>query len=226
MASSSEASTRPVVIVGAGGGIFTAHDSDAAPWDVRRPDLRSGAGYQRSVSSVTVEYGGQTYVIDAGAEFYYPNPQPHYVQLVSALGLTSTSYPAGFTVWESSTGQRLLWIPSSIGRFARYTARDWEAFLHFCGFVVAATWLNATSPENWTLSVSDWLAGIPDWLMPASFARASRPSSISSCPADGADRPIVRALRDDLFVRNIFGTLPAVAADTPAFSTYQNDAAC
>lgn len=130
MASSSESSTRAtVVIVGAGAaGIFTAYQiatQHPGAFDVRIFEAAPVIG--GNVSSVTAEYGGQTYVIDAGAECYYPNPQPHYVQLVGALGLTSTSYPAGFTIWESSTGQRLLWIPSSLGRFARYTARDWEA---------------------------------------------------------------------------------------------------
>ena len=228
MASSSESSTRAtVVIVGAGAaGIFTAYQiatQHPGTFDVRIFEAAPAIG--GNVSSVTVEYGGQTYVIDAGAEFYYPNPQPHYVQLVSALGLTSTSYPAGFTVWESSTGQRLLWIPSRIGRFARYTARDWEAFLHFCGFVVAATWLNATSPENWTLSVSDWLAGIPEWLMPASFAPVIEAFlyQFVSLPM-GQIGQSSALYATTYFVRNIFGTLPAVAGDdTPTFSTYQND---
>ena len=228
MASSSEASTRAtVVIVGAGAaGIFTAYQiatQHPGTFDVRIFEAAPAIG--GNVSSVTVEYGGQTYVIDAGAEFYYPNPQPHYVQLVSALGLTSTSYPAGFTVWESSTGQRLLWIPSRIGRFARYTARDWEAFLHFCGFVVAATWLNATSPENWTLSVSDWLTGIPEWLMPASFAPVIETFlyQFVSLPM-GQIGQSSALYATTYFVRNIFGTLPAVAGDdTPTFSTYQNE---
>jgi uncharacterized protein len=228
MASSSETTTRPtVVIVGAGAaGIFTAYQIATqypGTFDVRIFEAAPAIG--GNVSSVTVEYGGRTYVIDAGAQFYYPNPQPHYVQLVSALGLTSTSYPAGFTVWESSTGQRLLWVPSSIGRFARYTARDWEAFLHFCGFVVAATWLNVKRPENWTLSVSDWLAGIPEWLMPASFAPVIEAFlyQFVSLPM-GQIGQSSALYATTYFVRNIFGTLPAVAVDdTPTFSTYQND---
>ena len=152
------------------------------------------------MSSVTVEYGGQTYVIDAGAEFYYPNPQPHYVQLVSALGLTSTSYPAGFTVWESSTGQRLLWDPIPHRPVRPLHGPRLGGVPPFLRVRGGGNMAQCDEPRELDAERLR-LAGRNSGLADAGQLRARHrglPLSVRVA-ADGADRPIVRALRDDIF---------------------------
>src|SRR5215831_1697363 len=113
-----------VAIVGAGAaGIFTAYQlSQQFPgkYDIRLFEAAPKIG--GNVSSVYVTYGGQTYAIDAGAQFFYPKAQPNYVNLIQTLGLSGETpmYPAGITIWNGATDQRLLWVPATLGGFSRY----------------------------------------------------------------------------------------------------------
>src|SRR5262245_47407843 len=163
---SASACTLPtVVIVGAGAaGIFTAHQINKhwpGQFDVQLFEASPVIG--GNVSSLTVDYGGQTYAIDAGAQFFYGKAQPKYVSLIHELGLDDrvALYPAGITIWESSTDQRRLWIPSTVGGFARYTLEDWKRLVDFGVFLTAAVLLNRVGQPDWTLSVDDWLKMVP-----------------------------------------------------------------
>src|SRR5215471_11107866 len=166
MAANGGAGDMPtVIIVGAGAaGIFTAYLINKLwPGQINVQLFEAKPVIGGNVSSVTVQYGAQTYTIDAGAQFFYATPQPLYVQLIQDLGLFDqvASYPAGFTIWDSSTQQRLLWIPSVVSGFADYTLDDWGRLVEFGVFLVAATLLNRVSQPDWTLSVETWLADVP-----------------------------------------------------------------
>jgi predicted NAD/FAD-binding protein len=154
-----------VAIVGAGaGGVFTAYQLNQTfpgKYDIRLFEAAPKIG--GNVSSVYVTYGGQTYAIDAGAQFFYPKAQPNYVSLIQTLGLSGETpmYPAGITIWNADTNQRLLWVPATLSGFLRYTREDWARIIEFGEFFVAAALLNGASSPDWTLTVDDWLAEIP-----------------------------------------------------------------
>jgi predicted NAD/FAD-binding protein len=167
MATVSGSGSRPtVVIVGAGAaGVFSAYELNRQfPGRYAIRLLEAGPTIGGNVSSVSVTYGGQPYVIDAGAQFFSAKAQPNYVNLIQALGLTDKTalYPAGIMVWEKTTSTRLLWIPSEASVFfdpRRYTADDWKRFFEFVGFITAAGILNLDG--NWSVTVDDFLARIP-----------------------------------------------------------------
>jgi predicted NAD/FAD-binding protein len=228
MTPNGEASPAPtVIIVGAGAaGIFTAYQINKLwPGQFNVQLFEASPVIGGNVSSVTVQYGGQTYTIDAGAQFFYAAPQPLYVQLIQDLGLFDqvASYPAGFTIWESSTQQRRLWIPSVVSGFARYTGDDWIRLIEFGGFLVAATLLNRLSEPDWSLSVADWLAAVP---LDADFKQ----NVIQNFLYQFVSLPLSRigeasaVYATTYFVRNVFGGPPAAAldADIPTFQTYQS----
>src|SRR5512132_172347 len=166
MATASGSGSRPtVVIIGAGAaGVFTAYELNRqfpGKYTVRLLEAAPTIG--GNVSSVSVTYGGQPYVIDAGAQFFSASAQPNYVNLIQALGLTAEvkPYPAGVMVWEKTTSTRLLWIPSTVGVFfsGRYTGDDWKRFFEFLGFIIAASTLNLGG--DWSVTVDKFLADIP-----------------------------------------------------------------
>ena len=154
-----------VVIVGAGAaGVFTAYElNQQFPGKYTIRLLEAGPTIGGNVSSVSVTYGGQPYVIDAGAQFFSASAQPNYFKLIQKLGLDGPDktplYPAGIIVWEKTTSTRLLWIPSSLSGFGGYTEADWKQFLDFGLFVTAAQFLNLGG--NWSTTVDDFLAPIP-----------------------------------------------------------------
>lgn len=217
-----------VVIVGAGAaGIFTAYQINKAwpgRFDVRLFEASREVG--GNVSSLTVQYGGQTYTIDAGAQFFYAKAQPNYLNLIQELGLGDQIplYPTGLTIWEKSTNQRLLWIPPLVSGFINYTGDDWLRIIEFGGFLVAAALLNRVGQPDWTLSVDDWLAGVP--LISDDFKQnviknflyqfVSLPyASIGQASAVYATT---------YFVRNVLGGSPTatLGADIPTFQTNQS----
>ncbi|HMH50258.1 MAG TPA: FAD-dependent oxidoreductase [Candidatus Acidoferrum sp.] len=165
MATTGSGNVPTIVIVGAGAaGIFTAYRINRqfpGKFDIRLFEAAPKIG--GNVSSVYVSYGGQPYAIDAGAQFFYPKAQPNYVNLVQTLGLSGETpmYPAGITIWESSTNSRLFWIPSTVSGFSRYSLEDWLRITEFGTFLIAAMLLNSKTPADWALTVDDWLAGVP-----------------------------------------------------------------
>lgn len=219
--------TPIVVIVGAGAaGIFTAYQINKqwpGRFNVQLFEASQGVG--GNVSSLTVQYGGQTYTIDAGAQFFYAKAQPNYVNLIQELGLNDqvALYPAGVTIWESSTNQRLLWIPSLVSGFADYTADDWIRLVEFGGFLIAAALLNRASQPDWTLSVDDWLADVPlSDAFKQNVVKNFLYQFVSLPYADIGNASAVYATT--YFVRNVFGGAPtdAFAADMPTFQTNQS----
>lgn len=156
---------QTVVVVGAGAaGIFTAYEIEKrypGRFDVRLFEAAATIG--GNVSSLTVEYGGQTYVVDAGAQFFSAKAQPNYTNLIQELGLAAETpvYPAGITIWDAAADERLLWVPSTVRGLARYSPADWARLVEFGAFVVAAAVLNATAGDDWSTTVDEWLADVP-----------------------------------------------------------------
>ncbi|HWW75570.1 MAG TPA: FAD-dependent oxidoreductase, partial [Pyrinomonadaceae bacterium] len=219
-----------VVIVGGGAaGIFTAYQINKqwpGQFDIRLFEASPEIG--GNVSSLTVEYGGQSYAIDAGAQFFYGNAQPNYLNLIQELGLEDQIelYPTGITIWEKSTNERLLWVPSTVAGFASYTADDWLRIIQFGEFLVAATLLNRVGQPDWSLSVDDWLASLP--LITEDFKQNVIKNFLYqfvSLPyANIGEASAVYATT--YFVRNVFGgpATPQSASDSTAAS-YGNAAA-
>jgi predicted NAD/FAD-binding protein len=225
---SGSTSTPTVVIVGAGAaGIFTAYQINKqfpGKFDVQLFEASNVIG--GNVSSLSVQYGGQTYTIDAGAQFFYANAQPNYLKLIHELGLDKQVklFPTGITIWERSTNQRLFWIPSDVLGFFRYDKADVERMGEFIVFMVEATKLNAGQPD-WTLSVDDWLAGVD-------VSDAFKQNVIKnffyqfvSLPYDKIGESSA-LYATTYFVRNFFGGPPVAkaAGDSPTFiSTFQTN---
>src|SRR5713101_7160158 len=220
-----------IVIVGAGAaGIFTAYQLNQqfpGKYDVRLFEAAPQIG--GNVSSVYTPYGGETYAIDAGAQFFYPKAQPNYVNLIPTLALTAKTalYPAGVTIWDTVTNQRLLWIPSMVSGFADYSLEDWARLIEFGAFFVAAALLNHPASPDWTLTVDDWLDGVP--LMTKDFKRNVVKSFLYqfvSLPyANIGEASAVYATT--YFVRNVIGGPPAPRpsesiGDLPTFQTSQS----
>ncbi|WP_395701997.1 FAD-dependent oxidoreductase [Aquabacterium sp.] len=77
-----------VAVIGAGmAGVACAWLLDGT-WDVSLFEARPSIG--GNVQSVPIEVGGQTAIVDVGAQYFHPGPYPTYVQLLTLLGL----YPA------------------------------------------------------------------------------------------------------------------------------------
>ena len=233
MATTSGSGTLPtVVIVGAGAaGIFTAYQLNQqfpGKYDIRLFEAAPQIG--GNVSSVYTPYGGQTYVIDAGAQFFSPKAQPNYVNLIQTLGLSDVtpSYPAGITIWESATDRRLLWVPATIGGFSSYTLEDWARLVEFGAFFVASALLNAQDPPDWSLTVDDWLNGLG--LMTEDFKQNVVKNFLYqfvSLPyASIGQASALYAIT--YFVRNVIGGPPPAAGaaqsigDYPTFQTSQS----
>lgn len=230
--SSGSGTVPTVVIVGAGAaGIFTAYQLNQqfpGKYDIRLFEAAPQVG--GNVSSVDTPYGGQTYVIDAGAQFFYPKAQPNYVNLIQALGLSGVTpnYSAGITIWESATDRRLLWVPATIGGFSSYTLEDWARLVEFGAFFVASALLNAQNSADWSLTVDEWLNGLG--LMTEDFKQNVVKNFLYqfvSLPyASIGQASALYAIT--YFVRNVIGGLPPAAGaaqsigDYPTFQTSQS----
>ncbi|HLK67028.1 MAG TPA: FAD-dependent oxidoreductase [Bryobacteraceae bacterium] len=216
-----------VVIIGAGAaGVFSAYQiSKRWPSQFNVQLFEASPTIGGNVSSLTVSYGGKEYIIDAGAQFFYSKAQPNYVNLIQEIGLGNdiASYPAGFTIWDKAANQRLLWIPSLVSGFLRYTADDWARVIQFGGFLVAAALLNRVGQPDWTLSVDDWLTLLPltddfkqNVIKNFLYQFVSLPyGSIGTASAVYATT---------YFVRNVLGgsTAAALDLDFPTFETNQS----
>ncbi len=157
--------TPTVVIIGAGAaGIFTAYQINKQwPGRFKVWLFESAKTIGGNAAALTVQYGGQPYIIDLGAQFFVAKAQPNYMKLIRELGLENQvrSYPTGLTIWERSTNRRLFWIPARVGGFTRYTPGDWIRLIKFGMFLMAAWLLNRARRPDWTLSVDEWLARLP-----------------------------------------------------------------
>ncbi|HKV99370.1 MAG TPA: FAD-dependent oxidoreductase [Vicinamibacterales bacterium] len=153
------------MIIGAGAaGVFTAYRLRTLHGDayeivlVERQDRVGG-----NALTMTRTIGGKQYTIDCGAQFFYKNPQPGYLRVLRDLGLLDTprqidARATGITVWDRQAADRLLWVPSHIDGFLRYTPQDWARMTAFAKFLVYALLLDRDPRDNWDLSLDDWIA--------------------------------------------------------------------
>ncbi len=156
---------KKVVIVGAGAaGVFTAYRIKTmydSLFDVELLEAKDRVG--GNTLSVKRNIGGREYSIDAGAQFFYKNPQVSYVELLEDLGLFDdddhreiVEAPAGFTIWDRAQGKRLFFVPSLLTGFFHYGLADWERMGQFLTYLTYSFFLDR-SDEPWTKSVDDWL---------------------------------------------------------------------
>lgn len=230
------AASQTVAIVGAGAaGAFTAF----------RLKMMYGATYEIELYEKSdrvggntwtqyTDYGGKRYSIDCGAQFFYRNPQPSYVQLIEDLGLVEdgliTQDATGFCIWDAQTDEHRLWIPALARRLWSYSGSDWERLGEFVKFLVAAAELDAKLPVPWDLSLQDWLDGLDH--IDANFReKVIKPFMYQfvSLPLDRiGEASAVYAIT--YFVRNVTGqpddeephpSLP-MSGGIPLFRTYQS----
>lgn len=228
--------TQKIVIVGAGAaGVFTAYRlremyGDAYEILLFEANDRVGG----NTLSKTVEYGGKSYSIDCGAQFFYKNPQPSYTALVEQLGLMDSaseviSAPAGFMVWDKPANEQRLWLPSRVIEFLEYDLADWGRLTEFLIYLGYSAELDRSSP-SWTLSIDDWFKSLhllsDDFkekvIKPFIYQFVSLPY-----PRMGESSALYATT---YFIRNLFGEpgTPDVDADPPelpglpTFQTYQS----
>ncbi len=158
---------QKVVIVGAGAaGVFTAYRLEEMYGNAYDIELLEESGrIGGNAYARRLEYGDKKYSIDCGAQFFYRNAQPSYVSLIADLGLFDEpakiqSKATGITIWDADKDERLLWLPSHMGRFTRYKPQDWRELSKFGRFILEAFDLDRNHPNNWNLSLDDWLAGL------------------------------------------------------------------
>ncbi|HZS36732.1 MAG TPA: FAD-dependent oxidoreductase [Polyangia bacterium] len=160
---------RKIVIVGAGAaGVFTAYRVQQMygdQYDIVIMEASDRVG--GNTSSSTVNYGGNAYNIDTGAQFFYKNPQPNYNFLLQQLGFEEPlpqgvvySVPAGFTVWDKPSNARRFWMPSFVSGFGKYSLADWDRIVEFGLFLGYSAFLDGDGADDWGLSVEDWLGSM------------------------------------------------------------------
>ena len=157
-----------VVIVGAGAaGVFTAYRLRQMYGEAHEIILLERTGrVGGNTRTESLEVGGRTYSIDCGAQFFYRTPQPNYVHLLDELGLFESpasidTQATGFTLWDRQANTRLLWVPSRLTGFLSYRPQDWARLIEFATFLAYAFMLDRGSPDRWTQSVDEWVAGLP-----------------------------------------------------------------
>jgi predicted NAD/FAD-binding protein len=158
---------RPrIVIVGAGAaGVFTAYRVRKMYGDEFEVVLLEKNGrVGGNTYSTDVEYGGRTYNIDCGAQFFWRYPQASYTQLVEDLGLFDerliTSKPVGITIWDEPTDRRVFFVPACLGGFGKYDRDDWERIVEFGIFLGYALALDRNASPDYELGVERWLGGL------------------------------------------------------------------
>ena len=225
-------SSPRVVIVGAGAaGVFAAyrlHTMAPGAYEIVLVEKNDRVG--GNARSTTVQFGGKDYSIDCGAQFFYGTPQPTYVALLAELGLFDSpseidARATGITLWDGQTNERRLWIPSRLGGFARYDAKDWERMIGFGKFLAYAFLLDRDRPEEWGVSVGDWLQSLS--LLDSQFKdEVLRPFlyQFLTLPADRIDEGSA-LYAVTYFVRNVFGEPgvdePDPGLPSPAGATFQ-----
>ncbi len=230
------AASQTVAIVGAGAaGAYTAYRLKmmyGATYEIELYEKSDRVG--GNTWTQTTEFGGKTYPIDCGAQFFYRNPQPSYVQLIEDLGLIEdgliTQDATGFCIWDVQTDEHRLWIPALVRRLWAYSGSDWERLGEFVKFLVAAAELDAKLPVPWDLSLQDWLDGL-DHIDAGFREKVIKPfmyQFVSLPLARIGEASAVYAIT--YFVRNVTGqpddeephpSLP-MSGGIPLFRTYQS----
>jgi predicted NAD/FAD-binding protein len=226
-----------VVIIGAGAaGVFTAyrlHERSAGAYEIVLIEKTDRVG--GNASSTSLSFGGASYSIDCGAQFFYKNPQPAYVKLLGDLGLFDEpaeiqARATGITIWDRQAGKRRLWIPAHLEGFLRYHPEDWARMIGFATFLVYAFLLDRGPDDNWTLSVDEWIGQLT--LLDDEFKQnVLRPFlyQFVTLPADRIGEASAR-YAVTYFVRNVFGEPGLTEPDpnvpappgAPTFEVYQS----
>jgi predicted NAD/FAD-binding protein len=226
-----------VVIVGAGAaGVFTAYrlrEMYGDAYDIQL--LESSGRIGGNTYATELEYGGQTYSIDCGAQFFYKNAQASYVELLEQLGLFDVdddreiiSAPAGITIWDRPANEHRFFVPARLGGLLHYDAEDWERLIEFGTYLGYGFALDHDG--DWTTSVDDWLASLH--LLSDEFKdNVVRPFlyQFVTLPPDRIGEASAR-YAVTYFVRNVFGEPrvdepdpdPPSLPGLPVFETYQS----
>jgi uncharacterized protein len=116
-----------------------------------------------NVRSVDVLVDGQSYRVDAGAQYFHPGPYPTYVQLLETLGLYppatggSHAFPASITVADPAEGRPRFVSPVLPGRawplLAAWNRPGLEAFNRS----FSAALRREERDASWQLTLGDWL---------------------------------------------------------------------
>jgi predicted NAD/FAD-binding protein len=162
---SSQTTALRVGIVGGGAaGVFTAWALQQVPNATITVDLWEAQGrFGGNTWSIPYTYNDVTYNLDAGAQFFFANPQPTYISLLKSLGLFEqdvSSYPAGICLWDTDQNARTLFVPSKIENFFDGTLKlsDIPSLLQFFAFLLQAEALDKSG--NWSTSISQWLPNV------------------------------------------------------------------
>jgi len=228
--------SQTVAIIGAGAaGAYTAYRLKMMYGETFEIELyEKGDRVGGNAWTQTTDYGGKTYGIDCGAQFFYRNPQPSYVQLIQDLGLIDdgliTQDATGFCIWDVKTDEHRLWIPALARRLFAYSGSDWERLGEFVKFLLAAIELDEKKPIPWDLSLQDWLDGL-DHIDATFREKVIKPfmyQFVSLPLARIGEASAVYAIT--YFVRNVTGQPDDVEPDPnlpmsggiPLFRTYQS----
>ena len=222
-----------IAIVGAGAaGIFAAYNIEqAASVPLQIDILESSGRIGGNASSVTYIHPttGYSTNIDAGAQFFFANPQPCYIELLKSAGLFNADivgYPTGLCVWDLDRDGRSLFVPSLLGNFVDGTFKltDLPSLFEFGLFLLAAEELDCRG--DYSISVSDWLNTLP-WL-----TRSFRQNVLIPFLYQFVSLPLNRIGEASAmyavtyFVRNVTGwpgSVPITPNPGNTFTTYQSN---
>lgn len=161
---SNQTSLRVAIVGGGAAGVFTAWALQQVQGATITVDLwEANNRIGGNTWSWPYPYNGTTYNLDAGAQFFFANPQPAYVGLLKSLGLFDqdvSSYPAGICLWDTDQNARTLFVPSKIENFFDGTLKlsDIPSLLQFFAFLLQAETLDKSG--NWSLPMSQWLQSV------------------------------------------------------------------
>ncbi|HSW08778.1 FAD-dependent oxidoreductase [Aquabacterium sp.] len=152
---------RKVAVIGAGmAGVACAWllDGDC---EVNLFEARASIG--GNVQSVPLTVGGQSLIVDVGAQFFHPGPYPTYVQLLTQLGLYppstggSHAFIASITVDDASEAQPRFVSPILPGRAWPLLAPWNRSGIQAFSTMFRAAQQREEKDASWKLTVGAWL---------------------------------------------------------------------
>ena len=160
-------SNPQIAIVGAGAaGLFTAYElgkrlGNTADVVVLEAKDRIGG----NAHSIPVSYQGQTFIVDAGAQFFSRQAQPNYCSLLDELGILDDpeiiiDKASGVSVWNQAKQKLNFRVPATLDGLLPELRKDPFGWLQFGIFILAALELNRQGGDGAT-TVDEWLDGLP-----------------------------------------------------------------
>lgn len=219
-------------IVGAGAaGLFCAYHLERGATTPLEIDVfERAARFGGNTSSVGFVIPESSYAttLDAGAQFFFANPQPRYVELLKSIGGFGphvARYPTGLCVWDRDANRRALFVPAQLKDFVSdtFSAKDLPPLVEFGLFLLAAEELDCRGDDH--VSVADWLKRLP-WLSRSFRERVVLPLlyQFVSLPLARIGEASARYAVTYL-VRNVTGwpgALPHFPEPGHTFTTYQS----